>query len=95
MQIQVQEHCIQISGEVSVHTLTRLAYDSFIQYICQPDILRVDLSKVDKADSACVSLLLATARQRGLGAIEWIDVPQSVRDLTQLYEVQEWLNVFH
>lgn len=51
----------------------------------------VDLSGVGRADSACVSLLLDALR-RPDGKIILQGIPESVRTLSELYEIKDWLN---
>ncbi|MDK4681306.1 STAS domain-containing protein [Kingella negevensis] len=89
MQTLVQDNCLYLKGEVSVWTVNRQTYDTFLRQCKQPDIQSVDFSGVEKADSACISLLLAALRQ---GSLKIQSLPQSMRSLAELYEVEEWIN---
>ena len=51
---------------------------------------KADLSAVGRADSACLCLLLEILRGSG-GQLRGI--PAAVRDLADLYEVREWMNL--
>lgn len=90
MQTQWLSGCLNVSGEVSVRTLTQASYNDFMRQIRLPETQCINLKDVTLADSACVSLLLSVWRERS-DSLNIRNVPQSVRDLAQLYEVDEWL----
>lgn len=92
MQITVQNDTLLLKGAVTVQTLTAPDHKHFVQQCQQPHIHSLDLSGVIRADSACVSLLLAALRQRPSGSLNIIGLPESVKDLAQLYEIESWLN---
>ena len=90
MQTQWLSGCLNVSGEVSVRTLTQASYNDFMRQIRLPETQCINLEDITLADSACVSLLLSVWRERS-DSLNIQNVPQSVRDLAQLYEVDEWL----
>ena len=55
----------------------------------QPEIDTLDLSGVERADSACVSLLLNALREKS--SLKIHALPESVRVLAELYEIEEWV----
>ena len=90
MQTQWLSGCLNVSGAVSVRTLTQASYNDFMRQIRLPETQCINLKDITLADSACVSLLLSVWRERS-DSLNIQNVPQSVRDLAQLYEVDEWL----
>ena len=90
MQTQWLSGCLNVSGEVSVRTLTQASYNDFMRQIRLPETQCINLKDITLAASACVSLLLSVWRERS-DSLNIQNVPQSVRDLAQLYEVDEWL----
>ena len=90
MQTQWLSGCLNVSGEVSVRMLTQASYNDFMRQIRLPETQCINLKDITLADSACVSLLLSVWRERS-DSLNIQNVPQSVRDLAQLYEVDEWL----
>jgi len=60
-------------------------------HLRQPEIHAIDLSQITRADSACLSLLLTALRQKTQGSLKIHNPPASVRDLAQLYEIEEWI----
>lgn len=89
MNIVVQENCLSIQGAVTVQTLTASDYKHFQKIIQQPDIAILDLSGVGRADSACMALILEATRVSGQKMIRGL--PDSVRALATLYELETWL----
>lgn len=80
----------ELNGEMSFHTADRILESSkrlFGDYAS----LKLDLSRVDDADSAGLALLLewkAQANQRG-GSIDFVGVPKSVLAIAQTTEVSD------
>ena len=93
MQIENVSGCLKISGDVSTKTLTPKIYDEFVRQIGLPEISAVDFADVGVADSVCVSLLLTMRHERVSASLNILNLPESVRDLANLYGVEEWLNV--
>ena len=91
MQIELRDGTLHISGDVTVKTLTSAAFTRFRQQCRLKDTRAVDLSGVGRADSACVSLLLDALRSPN-GKISLQGIPESVRTLSELYEIKDWLN---
>ena len=90
MQTEIRNGTLYISGDVTVKTLTASAFARFEQQCRLKDTDRIDFSQVGKADSACVSLLLDALR-RPDGKITLQGIPESVRTLSELYEIKDWL----
>lgn len=91
MRSEVREQCVYVAGDVSVQTLNSGAYHEFLQQCRLPNIQTVDFSGVERADSACLALILQALRQSGQSSLHIQALPESVQLLAQLYEVEEWL----
>lgn len=89
MNIEQKDKTLFIGGEITVGTLNADGYRRF-QTACRAGIDTLDFAAVTRADSACVSLLLAALRA-GIPHSAWRNVPPSVTALAQLYEIQELL----
>ncbi|STZ77130.1 STAS domain-containing protein [Bergeriella denitrificans] len=90
MNSEVRNGILYISGDVTVKTLTAAAYARFEQQCRLKNLTALDLGGVGRADSACVSLLLA-ARRAG-GNLRPQHLPEAVRALADLYEINDWLS---
>ena len=64
---------------------------NFLQQCKLPNIQTVDFSGVERADSACLALILQALRQSGQSSLHIQALPESVQLLAQLYEVEKWL----
>lgn len=80
----------ELSGEVSFQTANDILQSS-VKNFGQYDALEVDMSKVGKADSAGLALLIewrAQARQRA-ATIQYVSVPESLRAIAATCEVDD------
>lgn len=91
MNSEARNGTLYISGEVTVKTLTDAAYTRFQEQCRLKEVVALDFSAVSRADSACVSLLLTALRLKN-HTLEWHHLPESVRALAGLYEINDWLN---
>ena len=91
MQSETRDNTVYVAGEVSVQTVNQAALARFAQQCRQPAIHAVDLSRITRADSACLSLIFTALRQKAQGSLKIRNLPPSVRDLAQLYEIEEWI----
>ena len=91
MQTEIRNGTLYISGDVTVKTLTASAFARYEQQCRLKETDSIDFSQVGKADSACVSLLLDALR-RPDGKISLQGIPESVSTLSELYEIEDWLN---
>ena len=91
MQSEIRDNIVYVAGEVSVQTVDKTTLAQFAQQCGQPEIHAIDCSQITRADSACLSLLLTALRQREQGSLKIHNLPPSVRDLAQLYEIEEWI----
>lgn len=91
MQSAIRDNIVYVQGEVSVQTVDKTTLAQFTQQCGQPEIHAIDCSQITRADSACLSLLLTALRQREQGSLKIHNLPPSVRDLAQLYEIEEWI----
>ncbi len=91
MQSAIRDNIVYVQGEVSVQTVDKTTLAQFAQQCGQPEIHAIDCSQITRADSACLSLLLTALRQREQGSLKIHNLPPSVRDLAQLYEIEEWI----
>ena len=91
MQSEIRDNIVYVAGEVSVQTVDKTTLAQFARQCGQPEIHAIDCSQITRADSACLSLLLTALRQREQGSLKIHNLPPSVRDLAQLYEIEEWI----
>ena len=91
MQSEIRDNIVYVAGEVSVQTVDKTTLAQFVQQCRQPEIHAIDCSQITRVDSACLSLLLTALRQREQGSLKIHNLPPSVRDLAQLYEIEEWI----
>ena len=89
MNCEIRDGILHLDGEITVKTVHGNAYRQFVQ-LSGGDIKAVDLSAVSRADSACLSLLLSVLRRNG-SRPELRHMPPAVADLSELYEVREWI----
>lgn len=87
MKSELHDNIIRLSGDITVKTVDQAAFGRFEQQCRQSGLIGIDLSKVDKADSACLSLLVAALRQNR--NLVFHNIPASVQALSELYEIQE------
>lgn len=90
MHTEHRDGVLSISGEVTVKTVTAAAFSKFEQQCRLKETDSIDLARVSRADSACVSLLLAALRLKN-GNIALRNLPPSVQTLTELYEIKDWV----
>lgn len=91
MQSEIRDNIVYVQGEVGVQTVDKTTLAQFARQCGQPEIHAIDCSQITRADSACLSLLLTALRQREQGSLKIHNLPPSVRDLAQLYEIEEWI----
>lgn len=91
MQSEIRDNIVYVQSEVSVQTVDKTTLAQFAQQCGQPEVHAIDCSQITRADSACLSLLLTALRQREQGSLKIHNLPPSVRDLAQLYEIEEWI----
>lgn len=89
MNSETRGQTVYVSGEVTVNTVTAPLYRNYcrqLQTLAPP--FQVDFSGVGKADSACLSLMIAARRRSSEAA--FTAIPASVALLAELYEVDNW-----
>lgn len=91
MKTEVRENVLYLAGDVTVKTVTPAAYARFEKQCRLKETAVLDLSGVGRADSACVSLLLAAMRAKP-AAPALRGIPAPVDALAGLYEIKEWVN---
>ena len=84
MHTEFNNETLRVSGDITVKTLTGEAFERFQQQCRLNGIIAVDFS------GACVSLLLEILRRRK-DSIRLTGIPESVRALSELYEIKDWL----
>lgn len=89
MHSEIRNQTLFLSGDITVKTVTPPLFRQFEQQCRLKDTAALDLSGVSRADSACVSLLLAALRQNS--GIRLQNLPESVTKLADLYEIDEWV----
>ena len=89
MNSEISNGVLYLGGDITVKTVQADTCRRIIQS-CDNNILAVDLSRVGKADSACLSLLLSLIRSNGRRP-ELRNLPESVKALAELYEIKDWL----
>ncbi|MDO5073300.1 MAG: STAS domain-containing protein [Neisseria animaloris] len=91
MNTEVKDGVLYLGGDVTVKTVASAAYAQFEQQCRLKEVHTLDLSGVNRADSSCVSLLLTALRLNASG-VKLCAIPESVQDLTVLYEIKDWVN---
>ena len=89
MDSEIRGGVLYLSGDITVKTVDEAALRRLRRLLGQKPA-KADLSAVGRADSACLCLLLEILRGSG-GQLRGI--PAAVRDLADLYEVREWMNL--
>ena len=89
MDSEIRGGVLCLSGDITVKTVDEAALRRLRRLLGQKPA-EADLSAVGRADSACRCLLLEILRGSG-GQLRGI--PAAVRDLADLYEVREWMNL--
>lgn len=90
MESEVREGVLYVGGNVTVKTVTQAVYSRFEQQCRLKETAAVDFSGVNRADSACVSLLLTALRAKSaVPALR--SIPASVAALAELYEINDWV----
>ncbi|XDZ51229.1 lipid asymmetry maintenance protein MlaB [Neisseriaceae bacterium CLB008] len=90
LQVQIEAPEISLSGEVSMQTLSPSLLAQVVKGCQQSRIQSLNLAGVRQADSACVGLLLAVLKARqqaGLTPLNVRNLPEAVRALNTLYEL--------
>lgn len=90
MNSEIRNGVLYLSGDITVKTVNAAAHSRFEQQCRLKDISALDLGEVGRADSACISLLLAALRHRPEG-LAFHRLPDTVRALAELYEINDWI----
>jgi phospholipid transport system transporter-binding protein len=93
--MQREGDCLRVSGSLTMNTIGASFADA-MQPLEGKD-WKVDLAQVEAADSAAVSLLLGWLRnaQQHEAKLTFINVPDNLRSLADLYGVAESLPLSH
>lgn len=91
MNTEIRNGVLHLGGDITVKTVTGANYVQFEQQCRANEVHTLDLAGVGRADSACVSLLLAALRLKPAG-VAFRSVPASVAALADLYEIKDWVN---
>lgn len=91
MHSELREGSLILGGDITVQTVNAASWARFQEQCRQSGWDRLDLGGVKRADSACLSLLLEARRQRR-GSLDIRNLPQAVRLLAELYEIESWIN---
>lgn len=86
----IQDGCVYLYGEISMQTISKKPYRQFMHQCEQPQVHSIDFAGVKKADSTCVGLLLLALRVRSC-PLKYLHIPDSVRLLIGLYEMEDWI----
>jgi phospholipid transport system transporter-binding protein len=93
--IQREGNRLQVSGRMTMDTIGA----SFVEAMQPPEgkDWMVDLAQVEAADSAAVSMLLSWLRnaQRHEAKLTFVNVPENLRSLAELYGVADALSLNH
>jgi phospholipid transport system transporter-binding protein len=93
--IQREGNRLQVSGRMTMDTIGA----SFEEAMQPPEgkDWMVDLAQVEAADSAAVSMLLSWLRnaQRHEAKLTFVNVPENLRSLAELYGVADALSLNH
>ncbi|MFZ2161561.1 MAG: STAS domain-containing protein [Sideroxyarcus sp.] len=93
--IQREGGCLRVSGRLTMDAIGAL----FAEAMLPPEGKNwtVDLAQVEAADSAAVSMLLSWLRnaQRHEAKLTFVNVPDNLRSLADLYGVADALPLSH
>ncbi len=89
--IEREGNRLHVSGRLTMDTIGGL-FSEAMQPL-EGKAWTVDLSRIEAADSAAVSMLLAWVRnaQRHGAGVSFVNVPENLRSLSELYGVAEKL----
>ncbi len=91
MQMQCDNHCLKLSGNMTVIDITESDINHLMSLLKEADIQKVDLANVAKADSACVTFLITIFREYSGKQIQLENIPNTVLALLDLYELNNWI----
>ena len=88
---ETDENVLQVSGRLTIDTATAL-FNKGLQ-LTEGKELIIDLAKVEAVDSSAVSLMLSWLRtaQRKQAKLSFVNVPENLQSLANLYGVSESL----
>ena len=92
-QIKMDDNGIlQVSGILNVDTVS-IIYKKYIKLIKKNQAIHVNLSAVNKSDSACLALIVEWSKyaQKQKQAFFVANIPQQIRSLATLVYLDEWL----
>ena len=90
MQIETRYGVLLLGGDITVRTLNDSDLRQFERVCADAAVTQLDLSGVERADSACLALLLIAQRREQ--PLSFLSVPASVRALAELYEINDWIS---
>lgn len=84
---------IIVQGRVTIDNVVKLTQDGIALFDDHP--LTIDLDKVTEVDSTIISMLLEWLRatRKNTFPLQFINLPESLRSLIQLYDVVELIPV--
>lgn len=93
--MQREGDCLRVSGRLTMNSIGAAFADAMLPL--EGKDWKVDLAQVEAADSAAVSLLLGWLRNAQLhdAKLTFINVPDNLRSLADLYGVADALPLNH
>lgn len=91
MHSELRDGCLFLSGDITVQTVNAAVFGQFQSQCRQSGWDTLDLSGVNRADSSCLSLLLAAKRLHA-GSLNIQGLPSAVCLLAELYEIESWIS---
>jgi phospholipid transport system transporter-binding protein len=93
--MQREGDCLRVSGSLTMNTIGASFAEAMLPL--EGKDWKVDLAQVEAADSAAVSLLLGWLRnaQQHEAKLTFINVPENLRSLADLYGVADALPLNH
>jgi phospholipid transport system transporter-binding protein len=93
--MQREGDCLRVSGSLTMNTIGSSFAEAMLPL--EGKDWKVDLAQVEAADSAAVSLLLGWLRnaQKHQAKLTFINVPDNLRSLADLYGVADALPLTH
>lgn len=84
---------IIVQGPVTIDNVVKMTEDGIALFDDHP--LTIDLDKVTEVDSAIISMLLEWLRatRKNTDSLQFINMPESLKSLIQLYDVVELIPV--
>lgn len=93
MFLQTQDGVLSLQGALTMANVNEAQFRLFVDAVAEPSVHTVDLTALQRADSACVAWLLAALRTKKhqQRPIRFVGMSSDLRLLTSLYDIDGWI----